>query len=103
MKVATRRNALLEALQGEPETHERAIAFVAALRHDLGNLVSTFTMEFHILGQIVDQVRTTALQGDHAAILGQVETLADIHKNLTEAGARAELLLTSLIGPSIEK
>lgn len=96
MKITERKRALFAALEDDPDAGADAAALVSALRHDLGNLVGTMTMELHLVGRLVDELRDSALRRDYERCMRHVDELAEIHQNLSEVGVRAKELLAEL-------
>lgn len=102
MSVTERRKALEDAVREDPAATRRVTEFVATVRHDLGNLFGTFTMEAHLLGHVVTLMEKAVDARDLAAVARQISELKMTAENLTEAGDRARAFLTGLAPPSDE-
>ncbi len=99
MSLKEHRQSLMDALASDAANRERAASFMAFLRHELGNVVGTFTMETHMLGVLTQGLREATESGDVEGVARMIGELEEMHENLLFASTRAAQFIADLRDP----
>ena len=96
MSIPDRIRALEVALHGDPDAERRMSELIATLRHDLANLFGPFTMEAHLLGQLVPMLERATATGHTEEVRDGLAELKETSVNLADACDRARTFLAVL-------